>query len=66
MKIGISRIRKIYEDKMYMKKTIKIINSEIGTYTEKVWCSNFQTQNPNCPENIKKWLVENFRSRFNR
>ena len=33
---------------------------------EKVWCSNFQTQNPNCPENVRKWLVENFRSRFNR
>jgi hypothetical protein len=34
--------------------------------TEKAWCSNFQTQNPNCPENVRKWLVENFRSRFNR
>ena len=34
--------------------------------TEKVWCSNFQTQNPNCPENVRKWLVDNFRSRFNR
>ena len=33
---------------------------------EKSWCSNFQTQNPNCPENVRKWLVENFRSRFNR
>lgn len=34
--------------------------------TEKAWCSNFQTQNPNCPENVRKWLVENFRSRFNK
>jgi hypothetical protein len=34
--------------------------------TEKTWCSNFQTQNPNCPKNVRKWLVENFRSRFNR
>jgi hypothetical protein len=34
--------------------------------TEKAWCSNFQTQNPNCPEKVRKWLVENFRSRFNR
>lgn len=33
--------------------------------TEKAWCSNFQTQNSNCPENIRKWLVKNFRSRFN-
>ena len=33
---------------------------------EKVWCSNFQTQNPNCPERVRKWLVENYRSRFNR
>jgi hypothetical protein len=36
------------------------------TETEKIWCSNFQTQNPNCPEKVKKWLVDNFRSRFNR
>lgn len=33
---------------------------------EKVWCSNFQTQNPNCPDNVRKWLVENYKSRFNR
>lgn len=29
--------------------------------TEKIWClSNI------CPENVRKWLVENYRSRFNR
>ena len=33
---------------------------------EKVWCSNFQTQNPNCPDNVREWLVENYKSRFNR
>ena len=35
MKISISRIQKIYGDKMYMKKTIRMINSKIGTYTVK-------------------------------
>lgn len=32
MKITISRIQKIYGDKIYMKKAIKMINSKIGTY----------------------------------
>ena len=36
------------------------------TNYEKVWCSNFQTQNPNCPERVREWLVNNFKSRFNR
>lgn len=35
MKISISRIQKIYGDKMYMKKTIRMINSKIGTYSVK-------------------------------
>jgi hypothetical protein len=34
------RILKIYRDKMYMKKTIRIINSKIGTYTVKKHISN--------------------------
>lgn len=36
------------------------------TESEKVWCSNFQTQNPDCPDNVRQWLVENYKSRFNR
>lgn len=36
------------------------------TLTEAVWCSNFQTTNPNCPENVRHWLVKNYKSRFNR
>jgi len=34
------------------------------TDQEKVWCSNFQTTNLKCPENVRKWLVMNYRSRF--
>lgn len=33
---------------------------------ERVWCSNFQTTNPDCPENVRAWLVNNFRNRFAR
>ena len=33
---------------------------------EMVWCSNFQTTNPNCPAKIRNWLVKNYRNRFNR
>lgn len=31
---------------------------------ESIWCSNFQTTNPNCPESVRKWLVENYQKRF--
>ncbi len=34
--------------------------------TDKVWCSNFQTQNPNCPDLVRDWLVKNYKSRFNK
>ena len=36
------------------------------TIVESAWCSNFQTQNPECPQNVREWLVENYKSRFNR
>lgn len=36
------------------------------TKEEAVWCSNFQTSNPNCPPKIRNWLVKNYRNRFNR
>ena len=36
------------------------------TMEEAVWCSNFQTTNPNCPPKIRNWLVKNYRNRFNR
>jgi hypothetical protein len=36
------------------------------TPEEAVWCSNFQTTNKNCPERVRVWLVNNYRSRFNR
>lgn len=31
---------------------------------EKAWCSNFQTQNSDCPETVRMWLVENYYKRF--
>jgi hypothetical protein len=36
------------------------------TQEEAVWCSNFQTTNMNCPTRVRVWLVDNYRSRFNR
>nr|YP_009492244.1 hypothetical protein [Pseudopediastrum sp. CL0201VA]AWI68896.1 hypothetical protein [Pseudopediastrum sp. CL0201VA] len=29
-----------------------------------VWCSNFQSQNPDCPEVVQTWLRENYNKRF--
>jgi hypothetical protein len=34
--------------------------------TEAIWCSNFQTTNPDCPSKVREWLVNNYKSRFNR
>lgn len=36
------------------------------TLQESVWCSNFQTQNPDCPDSVRHWLVDNYKDRFNR
>jgi len=36
------------------------------TSDEAAWCSNFQTQNTNCPDRVRNWLVNNYKSRFNR
>lgn len=32
---------------------------------ESIWCSSFQTTNPNCPKKIRNWLVKNYWNRFN-
>lgn len=39
---------------------------EVATQSaeEASWCSNFQTQNPACPDTVRQWLVANFKSRF--
>ena len=34
------------------------------TREEAVWCSNFQTTNPQCPERVRNWLVQNYKNRF--
>lgn len=34
--------------------------------SDAVWCSNFQTTNPRCPESVRNWLISNYRSRFNK
>jgi len=36
------------------------------TIEEQIWCSNFQTKNPNCPDRVREWLVDNFRNRFSK
>lgn len=34
--------------------------------SDAVWCSNFQTTNPKCPDLVRDWLVKNYKSRFNK
>lgn len=34
------------------------------TQEEAIWCSNFQTTNPQCPERVRNWLVQNYKNRF--
>lgn len=31
---------------------------------DSVWCSNFQTKNPDCKKEVRQWLLDNFKSRF--
>lgn len=35
-----------------------------ASLTDQTWCSNFQTGNPNCPELIRDWLLQNAKQRF--
>jgi hypothetical protein len=34
------------------------------TEAEGCWCSSFQTGNANCPEKVRRWLTNNYNSRF--
>ena len=31
---------------------------------DQIWCSNFQATNPECPELVQNWLLENYNKRF--
>jgi hypothetical protein len=34
--------------------------------SEAIWCSNFQTTNPKCPDRVRQWLAQNYSNRFRR
>lgn len=36
------------------------------TEEDKYWCSNFQSENPECPQHIREWLLNDYKRRFNR
>ena len=36
------------------------------TSEDAIWCSNFQSENPDCPGEVREWLLEDYRKRFNR
>ena len=36
------------------------------TDQQKYWCSNFQTTNVDCPQDVRNWLVSNYNKRFAR
>jgi hypothetical protein len=40
------------------------IDNPNATPEEMVWASDFQTFNPDCPENVRRWLTFNFKQRF--
>lgn len=37
-----------------------------ATLEERLWASDFQTYNPQCPERVRQWLVNDYRDRFER
>jgi hypothetical protein len=51
------------EEEGDLAKQIKLQYSDLNI-EDLIWCSNFQTKNPNCPKKIKNWLVENYNKRF--
>lgn len=51
------------EEEGDLAKQIKLQHSDLSI-DELVWCSNFQTKNPNCPKRIRNWLVDNYNKRF--
>jgi hypothetical protein len=36
------------------------------TKDQAIWCSNFQSENPSCPIEIREWLIKDRESRFKR
>jgi hypothetical protein len=40
------------------------IKFPIISVKEAVWCSSFQTGNPNCPDRVRHWLSEDLTNRF--
>lgn len=54
---------KVMEEEGDLAKQIKLQYSDLKI-DDLVWCSNFQTKNPNCPRKIRNWLVENYNKRF--
>lgn len=37
-----------------------------ATLEEKMWASDFQTDNPNCPERVRRWLINDYERRFSK
>lgn len=45
---------------------LMLVDNPDASIQEQTWCSNFQTNNPNCPEKVREWLSHNAKQRFNK
>lgn len=41
-----------------------LLDSPSASLEKLCWCSNFQSTNPECPENVQNWLKSDFQKRF--
>lgn len=41
-----------------------MIHNPNATFEELTWASDFQTHNPRCPENVRAWLMEDYKAKF--
>lgn len=47
-----------------LAKTMRLDKDLTKEYA--IWCSDFQTYNRQCPDEVRSWLVKNYRNRFRR
>lgn len=59
----ISRVALKLEEPGDLSRQMRLDHPNL-TLEDAVWCSNFQSQNPDCPEPVQIWLSKNYKRRF--
>jgi len=60
----IARAASLIQEEGDLARQMKIDHPNLSL-DEAIWCSNFQSLNPECPEYVRQWLVRDLKRRFN-